>query len=480
MLTDEEAESKLPAESAMMPADTLRMIGSSAYGFNPELLLTEGSEKTNPNHGWQKTLFEIFLSRKDVALKRGWMTEEAWGALPDKPALSDYCKNSNKASCKFLNLLRTLDDYKQLPDDARAELCQEFMELQSQASVDQLSRYDDDNRGGVDCIEMNRPQGYFNFRAVYDCCFLLDGLKKDSAWKSREGVVIKWMKLVFPWAYPLVIGLAVLNQGYEPWDFDGLPWVLYIIYGVCLAYLIYLYVVWLHHLVFKNGWATWWRDISTERTYPGGVRYFSIDYWSMVCIFYMWLFFDNSHHHCWQLFVTHLVLLLFPAGPQIMVAAQCTLSSPDKSYPLGVAYIVAALLWVALWAPAQKSFINAADPDFPERPIIGANAYGPTYAGRMGLACHNPNISFMTTSIMVVGAPFLWMFTAWFFMLTDWWVLILGFLAAYVTIRHIGLAVFLMMAIAKFIANEDRLAFDHYNICTWTFWGQVNTTDWTV
>jgi len=249
------------------------------------------------------------------------------------------------------------------------------------------------------------------------------------------------------------------------------------LYGLSLLYLLYLYALWLKHVTIDGGWATWWKDTTVERTYPGGVRYFSIDYWSMVCLFYLWLFLDPSHHNDWHLFATHATLVLFPAAPQILVAAQCTLSSNENSLWLGLVYIAAALIWTILWMPSQKSWLNGARPEG-----TSGNHYGPSYKGRMGLACHNPNCKFMTLSIMVVGAPYFFMFGAWLELVLiheSWWCVIpfipMAFMAAYIVVRHIGLAVLLMMAAAKLSAGYgtlDRTVFDTYDICTWTFWGQ--------
>ena len=89
-----------------------------------------------------------------------------------------------------------------------------------------------------------------------------------------------------------------------------------------------------------------------ERTFPGSVRYFSIDYMPMVLAVYMWLIFDVTGG------IRMLWVLLASAGPQLVLAVHCTFSSPDKSVPLSVAYIASGIVWTLLWFPSQSAWLS--------------------------------------------------------------------------------------------------------------------------
>jgi len=505
---DKQGEGKVDVEvaatsgtSGLAPASGLQAsgspVGEAPYNFDPRTTLKDhkAGQTDNPDHSWQKVLFEIYLSRKDVNFHvtgengEQWMTESYFNDLPEHPSWGDVAKNGYaKAQSQMLNLRKTLDDYEKLGKDVQDALAEDFMKLQSPASVDLLSRLDDDNKGSCDCFEINKAQGYWNARALYDPAWGYPSYStKNSAWLKREGLLQKWLAtfILIPWVYPLFLSvIGILTMGWEAVDFEGYPWVVFIIHGLVIAFLLYIYVKWIFHFVCNGGWRTFWKDVTVERTYPGAVRYFSIDYWCMMWIFYLWLFFDTSHWDHWQLLVTHAVLAVFPAGPQVLFVSQCTLSSSEQNIPLAVAYFISGIVWLALWLPLQQNFMNGGIPDqnadkFKQLGLgfgaDGKNTFGPTYAGRMTLGLHNKNISFITYSVMITGLSMWFMYFCWIWMNIDWWVLPVGFWAGYFTVKHIGLAALFMMGFAKIIAADGFVNFDHYNMCTWTFWGQVDT-----
>merc|ERR1711924_41506 len=127
------------------------------------------------------------------------------------------------------------------------------------------------------------------------------------------------------------------------------PIVMYVIYCIFLALLFWYYAKWLLH-VFTGGLKNFWFDITVERTYPGMVRPFSLDYFSMMWAALLWLLFDctGGYKVLWT--------LLTSACPHLAYATHCTLSSPEEDIGLGVVYIVSGLVWYLLWLPSQMTY----------------------------------------------------------------------------------------------------------------------------
>jgi len=388
----------------------------SPYAFNPKSLMSEGAEN-NPNYDWQKTLFEIYLSRSDVIAEHG-LAECTY----DKP-------NDIKA-------------YTDLSNEKKAALEADFIKQQTQSEVDQKAAYDDKLLGSIDFLSCNKKQGYFSLRGFTDIPWVLSVFEREKSWKKKEKISEKWNSKV-----PGIVGLCMAMAHMRL----HLPAVVYAFNGLFVAYMFFLFAKWAKHVFLEGGLATWWTDISVERTFPGGVRYFSIDYWSMVCAVYVWAIFDYTGG------TKMLFMVLTSAGPQLVLAVHCTLSSPSPSVLLGLLYLCLGVAWVLLWVPSQKAWLNGAD-------------YGPTYNGRMGLGCHNPNISFMTWSIMIVGVPLLVEFCCFLLhpsgLNLGWWYLLALYPTGYLTIRHIVLACYVFMSLAKFTATPARVGFDEYGLCT--------------
>ena len=143
----------------------------------------------------------------------------------------------------------------------------------------------DVNKGGIDC-GLNTVQGYWKLRAFYDCVWVAKVYMEDRVWQGKEKLLETWIfKGLTVWA--LCCALVPLRV--------YVPIAVYCIYGFLVAWLLYINLMWVISVV-KNSTspAQWWCDVTVERTYPGSVRYFSIDYASMVWAYYLWLIFDTT------------------------------------------------------------------------------------------------------------------------------------------------------------------------------------------
>jgi len=386
--------------------------------------LKDPAKMTEESAGWQKTLFEVFLARAENISKYDFTV-----GYPD--GLEDGVKYGEVDFAQ----------YKKLSEEQRAEIREAFLASQTQESVDEKMAFMDDKKGSFDCFESNKVQGYWNARAFYDPAWVGQTLSRDSAWTKKEKTFLKWAPTAVPFGY-FLCGIGILKHWF--------PFVTYGVEALFVVALLYFYLKWLAHLV-RGGWSTWWTDITVERTFPGSIRYFSIDYWSVFCAGLLWLFFDNLGG------LKALWVLAVSGGVQLVYAVHCTFSTTDPSVWLGVAYLVASIAWVLLWMPSQSMWLAGAE-------------LGSSYKGRGGLAKINPNIEYMFLQIMMVGVPLLIEFAAFMFMEVSWWVLLLMFPAAYCTIRHIGFAALVFMGIAKLTAHSGRSAYDPYGICIGTGW----------
>lgn len=123
--------------------------------------------------------------------------------------------------------------------------------------------------------------------------------------------------------------------------------------------------------------------------------------------------------------------------------------------------MLSGVAWILLWFPSQNVWLKGAD-------------FGPTYKGRKALGTVNANISFMTNSIMVVGVPLVIEFASFLYhpngLNLGWWFLIALPVALFLTIRHIGLACFIFMGIAKLTADSARSGFDEFGLCFGNGW----------
>jgi hypothetical protein len=364
---------------------------------------------------WQKCLFEIYLSRNENIHK--YKYREGFGEV-------------------------VFADYKKLSEQDQAEIRTAFLASQSQANVDKMMQFEDDNRGSIDCLKSNKVQGYWNMRGFYDCCWNATIMGRDRVWLKKEGIIQAWLPKAIVLGYTLC-GVGILKHWY--------PQPVYAIEGLCMLGLFYYYVKWLAHITCGNGLWTFWSDTTVERTFPGAVRYFSIDYLSMVCAVWMWLFIDNTGG------LKVLWVLASSTAMQLVYGLHCTFSSTERSIALGVAYSVASISWVLLWMPSQSKWLSGAE-------------LGASYKGRGTLGTINPNIAFMQTSIMAIGMPLLIEFAAFMFMELGWWVFLTMIPTVYFTIRHIGFAALVFMAIAKLTAHGGRSAYDPYGICIGSGW----------
>lgn len=381
-------------------------------------LLPPTRDDLDPNNmkedesNWQKILFEVFLSRDENIAKYGF--RDGYGEVE-------------------------LAKYNTLPEKSKAQIRAAFLASQTQENVTTQMKYEN---GNVDCCAANRGQGYWNLRAFYDCAFVCSTFRDDLAWTKKEGLLCKWIPIALPACYAL-LGIGVLKHWY--------PQPVYAIQGLFVAVLLYFYAKWLIHMVCYKGWRTYWSDVTVERTFPGSVRYFSIDYWSMVCGVLLWLIFDSTGG--WKV----LWVLATSAAPQLVYAIHCTFASTDKNLPLAIGYFVSAVAWVLLWLPSQSKW------------LVGAKL-GSSYKGRGTFAKINENIYFMYISIMAVGVPLLIEFGAFLFMEQKWWAFALMPVVCYFTIRHIGFAALVMMGIATLTAHSGRSAYDPYHICLGDGW----------
>merc|ERR1711998_23182 len=172
-----------------------------------------------------------------------------------------------------------------------------------------------------------------------------------------------WSTLIV--LYIIVSGLVQLRASY--------PAYVYSLYAVVWCYLVFQYFKWMRHMFGWGAWSwetwtfkplseygavTWYEDVTVEKTYPGMVRCFSLDYWSMLYACLLWLVMDTSGGWgaLWTIFTS--------ACPQLCFAVHCTLSSQ----------------------PAQMKYVYSKAGE----------------EGRKVLGEINPNISFMTNSIIGV------------------------------------------------------------------------------
>lgn len=409
--------------------DAFLNVDSVIQGIDPASV---DKEFVEANWTWERDLFEIFLQREPIATKY---------------KLAAIDPETQQAVWGEIDMLGP--EYQGLSPDEKKEIQTAFLESQQQSNVTKMMKFDDDQKGGVDCAASNADQGYWNVRAFYDYSWVNKVFWEDRAWQGKEKLFKKWAPIAFPvlGIFCAIVQLRVhAKEGY------------YAIQGLIMAYMVYLQLVWLLHLVTNiagpKGIWTYWYDTSVERTFPGSVRYFSIDYWSMVWAVWVWIIGDTllgtggSGRMLWT--------LLSSASPQLTLALHCTFASPERDDVLGAIYIAGAVGWMLLWFPSQSKW------------LAGCKE-GSTYKGRGGLGKINPNIAFMQKSIMIVAMPLGMEGLSFLFMESGlnigWWYILGGIPIVYFLIRHIGFAALVLMGIAKFTAHPGRLAFDEYNLC---------------
>lgn len=240
------------------------------------------------------------------------------------------------------------------------------------------------------------------------------------------------------------------------------PAVMYFIYFLVEVALLYGAYKWIKHMI-RGGWRTFWTDTTVETTYPGMIRCFSLDFWSMATASWLWVLLEHNGglKMLWTFLLTPVAQLCF--------AVHCTFSSTDNSFLgfcLGVVYVALGVIWYLLWLPAQMKWVDCIN----NEGKVGASESGRKLGGDV-----NPNIGWMTNSIIVVFlfitpevATFLYADAG--LGLGIYWVqpfLILCMLGEF---AHIGAATLILMGLAKMTADHTRVGLDEYGICFGTGW----------
>jgi hypothetical protein len=274
-------------------------------------------------------------------------------------------------------------------------------------------------------------------------CWLLPSIKKLATWYACTAITHLWKA---------ILALYIIASGFIQLRIY-VPLAMYIFYALVMAYLLFLYVKWIIHFV-RGGYRTWWADTTVERTFPGMVRAFSLDYWSMVWGGLMWVLFDTTTGGLKMLWVP-----FTSACPNLVYAAHCTFSSPESNTALGVVYIVGGLFWYNLWLPTQMTYVNCNGGE----------------EGRKCLGDINPNIAFMTRSIIGIFLILVPEIAAFLHHedgldLPIWQAQLVLLCALVMEFAHIGTATLLFMGIAKITATASRTGFDEYDLCFGSGW----------
>jgi hypothetical protein len=394
--------------------------------FDPDKLADPESEESKG--AWQLMLFEVYLQKFE------WWPE-------------------NKGKC--CGTSKKYADYVALDPAKKQEIKDAFIKSQTQDIVDKENQLNDDHDGGALlgdishwCSDTNKAQGFWNVRGFYDlqccikCCIL------DSKWicGQVDSEILPQMTPLLLILMGVFIGVVQLRL--------HVKLVYYIYIGIMSFLLLVVYVKWIKHFL-QGGYKTYWEDISVEKTNPGAVRYFTIDYFSMMWIVYLWVIADplGGWKVIWNLFIS--------AAMSLWYVVHCTLSSPDKSVPLAVIYFASAVVWVIVWGPFQWNWLRRAEK-------------GPTYKGRAALGKINEPITMLSKSIIysfLALAPEMGSWVASEHGLNGGWYYVPAFIAInFICARHIGFAALLIMGIAKMTAEPGRIKFDEYGLCYGTGW----------
>jgi len=423
--------------------------------FDVDDLFDDAKAGTYPE--WKKVLFEIFLRSP---------------AVHGKYSLGEYAESTNEGDHARSTVL---DVYRFLPDHLRADIKQAFYQQQSQNSVDHLQTYDEDLKfpekyddgslfpetdhfcarwyrfrvisSRVDCCQANRRQGYWSLRAFVDLRWLCRSWYRLIAWYLSTAIPALWSTLIV--LYIVVSGLVQLRVAY--------PEVIYLFYAIVMTYLL---VLWGKQARYSlkmrgadTGADTWWEDVSIEKTYPGMVRAFSLDYWSMLWACLIWILVDSSGG--WGAIWT----LGLSVCPSLCFAVHCTLSSTTQQQGLGLFYILSGVAWYLLWLPTQMKYVESKAGE----------------EGRKVLGEINKNIGFMTNSIIAVFGILVPEIAAFLYhkngmnlglMAAQGWIA----LALCMEFAHIGAASLIFMGIAKYTADANRAGFDEFGLCIGNGW----------